>query len=652
MRQRRIRALVLLTVVVLFAILLATCLGSGGSTHSSASSASSASTSSTGAGTGAPSHHGHTIAAAESGLLPWKLQNPLSREILLAGSSATQLVILGGLTAGGSSAQGVYTVDTTSGKLAHVGNLTAGLHDSSGAVVGNQDVAFGGGSPATVATVQAIAAPGATPGPLAAASAIGTLPQPRSDSATATVGTTTYVVGGYDGTNPDPAVLATTDGHSYSTVASLPVPVRYPAVAAVGGVVYAFGGQAVTGTGAGQPVDAIQAVNLAHRTATVVGHLPMPLEAAVAVTLGTQIYLAGGDSSVAQSSTTGVGTTQLGPPPAGANKGAGASSATTTAMLLPGGSQAGGAGTRAVLTASSTSSTSSTGSTGGAGSGETSSGTSSVSTIWAFDPTTSKVLTAGRLQVPISHSAAAVLGTTAWLVGGESNGTSEAVVQMITPNSSFGVAGQAGAGSPYYGYKLLVADRGNNRFLVMDPAMNVLWTYPNATSPPDPLGFNFPDDAFFMDKGRAIISNQEQNNTIIELAYPSGKVIWSYGHPKQTGTSPGYLSEPDDAYVLKNGQVTVADANNCRVVIINHDGTVAGQIGTNGKCLHNPPTSMGSPNGDTPLPDGNTLVSEITGSWISEYTLQGKLVWTVHAPVVYPSDPQQLASDLYLVADY
>jgi outer membrane protein assembly factor BamB len=275
-----------------------------------------------------------------------------------------------------------------------------------------------------------------------------------------------------------------------------------------------------------------------------------------------------------------------------------------------------------------------------------------VSSIWAFEPATAKVLTAGRLQVPISHSAVTVLGSTAWLVGGESNGTSEAVVQMITPNAGFGVAGQSGAGSPYAGYQLLIADRGNNRFLVMDDAMKVVWTYPSATSPPDPLGFNFPDDAFFMDKGRAIISNQEQNNTIIQLAYPSGKVIWSYGHPKQAGTAPGFLSEPDDAYVLKNGQVTVADANNCRILVINHDTTVAGQIGTNGKCVHNPPTSMGSPNGDTPLPDGNVLVSEINGSWISEYTLQGQLVWTAHPPLVYPSDPQQLGPNLYLVADY
>jgi outer membrane protein assembly factor BamB len=61
---------------------------------------------------------------------------------------------------------------------------------------------------------------------------------------------------------------------------------------------------------------------------------------------------------------------------------------------------------------------------------------------------------------------------------------------------------------------------------------------------------------------------------------------------------------------------------------------------------------MGSPNGDTPLADGNLLVSEINGSWVTEYTPHGALVWTVHLPIAYPSDPQQIGPDLYLIADY
>jgi outer membrane protein assembly factor BamB len=113
------------------------------------------------------------------------------------------------------------------------------------------------------------------------------------------------------------------------------------------------------------------------------------------------------------------------------------------------------------------------------------------------------------------------------------------------------------------------------------------------------------------------------------------------------------MHEPDDAYVLKNGQISVADDMNCRILVINPNRTIAHQIGTTGVCMHNPPSSMGSPNGDTPLADGNLLVSEINGSWVSEYTPTGKLVWTAQPSTVsYPSDPQQIGPDKYLVSDY
>src|SRR5262249_21301371 len=141
-------------------------------------------------------------------------------------------------------------------------------------------------------------------------------------------------------------------------------------------------------------------------------------------------------------------------------------------------------------------------------------------------------LRAGQLQVPVSHAGITVAGSSAWLVGGESGGTPVSAVQMLRPNRAFGTAGAAGAGSPYFGGKLLVADRGNNRMLLLDPASHVVWRYPSSSTARDPLSFYFPDDAFFIHHGTAIISNQEENETIIELAYPSGKIIWSYGHPK------------------------------------------------------------------------------------------------------------------------
>jgi hypothetical protein len=546
----------------------------------------------------------HGLPAAEAGLLPWHLRAPLSREVVVPAPGG-RLIVLGGLAAGDASVGGVYAIHSGTGAIRRIGALAAPLHDAAAAVIGRRAVVFGGGVTATVATVQAFSVPGRRGAGSSATAATGRpMPVPRSDAVAATIGATTYVVGGYDGAHPDASVLATTDGRKFTAVANLQVPVRYPAVTALGNQILVFGGQAIVGAGAGAPVSTIQLVDPARHTSSVVGHLPEPLAGAAAVTLGGEVFVAGGESTVRQPVTPGAGTTQIGP----AEKAPGAATSAPH--------------------------------------------THTVSTIWAYDPVAKRLLPAGRLQVPVSHAAITALGSTAWIVGGESNGSLVSAVQMMVPNRAFGTAGAAGAGSPYFGAKLLVADRGNNRLLLLSDTNQVVWKYPSAKAPRDPLQFYFPDDAFFIRHGTAIISNQEQNDTIVEIAYPSGKIIWSYGHPKHPGTAPGYLHEPDDAYLLKNGQITVADANNCRVLVLTPGGSVAHQIGTNGVCQHNPPASMGTPNGDTPLANGNLLISEINGSWVSEYTHAGKLVWTVQLPISYPSDPQQLGPNRYLIADY
>ena len=73
-----------------------------------------------------------------------------------------------------------------------------------------------------------------------------------------------------------------------------------------------------------------------------------------------------------------------------------------------------------------------------------------------------------------------------------------------------------------------------------------LWRYPGPRQPPKG-GFYFPDDAFFTRRGRGIISNEEENETIVELDYPSGRLTRSFGHPGVIGSGPGYFHEPDDA---------------------------------------------------------------------------------------------------------
>jgi len=581
----------LLLVVAVLVVTLSSGSRSGPTRGSAPSSTTATAASGSIAASGPPTvgtHHGRTAApgppSLEAGIEPWQLAAPLSREALVA--VGNRLRILGGLSPSGSSLSGASWLDPKSGAVTAAGSLADVVHDGAGAQIGAASFVFGGGSPDTFATVQSLGA--ATP----TGAVAGQLPQPRSDLATATIGRTVYIVGGYDGTTYDPSVLATVDGTHFTTTATLPVPVRYPAVVALGNSVFSFGGQTGSGAGSGATTTAaIQEIDPATHTARVVGTLPQALYGAAAFVIAGHIYLAGGQT----------------------------------------------------------------------GGGQT------LTQLYEFDERTHGIADAGLLPQAVAFGGYATVGTgkaaIGYLVGGEvaqQSGTDQAGIATgslasvisLRPSWYGGPVGGAAAGAPYQGH-LLIADRGNDRLLVIDAARTLQWQYPSATMPPPPGGFYFPDDAFFFDKGTGIISNQEDNHTIVEIGYPSGKILWQYGHPGHPGTAPGYLNQPDDAYLLKNGEITVADAMNDRILFISPRGTPLGQIGTNGVAVHNPPTSVGYPNGDTPLANGDVLVSEINGSWITEYTPAGRMVWTVQLPTVnYPSDPQQVGSNLFLLSDY
>ena len=344
-RNRTVAALV----VIALAALLVVWVNSGGSGASRPSKHSGRVT----ATRGTRSQRPRVIPVLEAELLPWSLKAPLSR-MIVEPSTGSELTVLGGYD-GASSADGVYDLDSTDGNLRLVGDLAEPTHDAAGALLGGRDLVIGGGNAVSDAAVQAII-PGAG---IPTAATIGQLPDARSDCVAVSIGGTVYVVGGYDGTNGDPSVLATTDGQNYRTITSLPVPVRYPAVAALGGEIYVIGGEAVGGSDDGQAIRDIQVVNPQAGTARVLGSMPVALEGASAVTISGHIYVAGGNT---------------------------ASSGTTT---------------------------------------------NSSATIWVFDPASRTLLREGKLRVAVSNAGVAVIGTTAWLVGGETDGVVSAAVQMF-----------------------------------------------------------------------------------------------------------------------------------------------------------------------------------------------------------------------------
>lgn len=212
---------------------------------------------------------------------------------------------------------------------------------------------------------------------------------------------------------------------------------------------------------------------------------------------------------------------------------------------------------------------------------------------------------------------------------------------------------QVGAASPLPG-DLLIADRGNSRLLIVTPDKQIVWqmSIPIAGNTHD-VNSRGPDDAFFTPDGRHIIINEEENHQISIIDFATKKIIWTYGHSGVAGSIPGYLNTPDDAYLLPNGLISVADIKNQRILFINQDKQVVKQYGHTGMRYHNPPKSFAAPNGDTPLPDGGMLVTEIGGSYVDRLDANGKRIYTVHfKDIAYPSDTQLLPNGNLLVVDY
>jgi outer membrane protein assembly factor BamB len=449
----------------------------------------------------------------------------------------------------------------------------------------------------------------------------------------------------------------------------LPTPLHDAAAALVRGRLYVLGGGQVTSySGIGRYTPASGATAL-------VGALPSPLSDLAAATIGSSAYIVGGYTGLAFSDHVlayagGTRARVVGTLPQGLRY----------AAVAPLGGRVMIAGGRTLH-------------------GPT-------RDILSFDPATGRVTRIGSLPQPLMHADAATLGGVMYVVGGitssgsptdqvvavSRSGRTHVVARLPQPRSDAGVAatpaglvivggsdgaapmtsvlrmrwtavhgssggrhhragGRAGLPAMFSGPlpgDLLIADRGNNRMLIVTPAHRVIWQFPK---PGSHVSLYFDDDTFFTPSGHQIISNEEEHQDIIRVTYPGGKLVWRYGHPGQAGSAPGYMNTPDDAYALRHGLVIVADAYNCRVLEIRGQRVVR-ILGTTGVCVHNPPASFGDINGDTPLRNGHVLISEINGGYIDDMTLSGRLVHVYRAPVSYASDPQLTRNGNIIVADY
>lgn len=203
---------------------------------------------------------------------------------------------------------------------------------------------------------------------------------------------------------------------------------------------------------------------------------------------------------------------------------------------------------------------------------------------------------------------------------------------------------------PFVG-TLLIADAGNDRLLEVTADKRVVWRFPVSGSLPAGRVFRYPDDAFFSPDGSMISVNEESNDVVSLLSYPAGKLVWQFGVPGVPGSDLQHLDTPDDAHLLPDGRIVVADIKNCRILIIVRQPVQVTSIGRANDCSGKP-GSFARPNGVTPMANGHLLVTEITIPRISEIDEQGTVIRSVNLPIAYPSDASLTRRDTVIVASY
>ncbi|MHB1854895.1 MAG: NHL repeat-containing protein [Acidimicrobiales bacterium] len=202
---------------------------------------------------------------------------------------------------------------------------------------------------------------------------------------------------------------------------------------------------------------------------------------------------------------------------------------------------------------------------------------------------------------------------------------------------------------------VLIADRSNNRLIVVDPKGQVTWTFPRPGDLAPGQTFLIPDDAFFTPDGKEIVVTEEDDFVISVIDVATHRIVYRYGTPGSEGMGPNQLWNPDDAMMLPDGYIISPDIKNCRILLIAPGSHApASVIGTSTNyCYHAPPVRWGSPNGAFPMTNGHYLVTEINGDWVDEIDLSGHVYSSFHPPgVTYPSDSNEVSPGVYVTVSY
>ncbi len=212
--------------------------------------------------------------------------------------------------------------------------------------------------------------------------------------------------------------------------------------------------------------------------------------------------------------------------------------------------------------------------------------------------------------------------------------------------SHLAVAGDPGAVPA----NVLIADRNNSRILSISPKGQVVWSH----------AVSAPSDAYLSTTGHTAIVTQHTEARFFTLEIDPGRVNFIYGHSHKTGSKDNFLSDPQTAQEMPNGEIVVADLGNCRVLFVRppHHAPVNTLGGGSTNCVHHVlsvPYTFSKPDAAFPSSDGdgNLVITELSPAWVDVFDHSLKLLDQIQvseAGFTAPYDANEYApNDLIVV---
>jgi hypothetical protein len=222
------------------------------------------------------------------------------------------------------------------------------------------------------------------------------------------------------------------------------------------------------------------------------------------------------------------------------------------------------------------------------------------------------------------------------------SGSPSTPTHSTTPGAAPLAAAGSGAGHLAAGSQaalpanILVADRNNDRLLVISPRGQLVWSKRIAG----------PSDAYLSPTGRSIIVTQHGAFDVVRLGVVSGTISYRYGHSGRPGTADDYLHDPQTAQQLPDGRLLIADKSNCRILFVSPPArrprTVLGRPRA---CVHHPPRSFSYPDAAFPTAGGGLVVTELTPAWVDLLSRSHTLLAALRVPgLSAPYDANESAS--------